>query len=209
MRKTSNLTGRQFGRLTALEQAPRTYSGNRYRVAWRCKCQCGNELTVASDSLLGGSTSSCGCLHSEVISIHKGSNMPEYQVWRGILGRCYNKQFHAFDAYGGRGIAVCDRWRFGENGRHPFECFIADVGLRPLSLAGSRSEFSIDRIDNNDGYRPGNVRWATSGQQARNRRSYKGGIQRCERGKYFRVRISAHWCCFRTFEDARAAIGEQ
>jgi len=115
-----------------------------------------------------------------------------------MLARCYNERTKRFKHYGGRGITVCDRWRFGENGQHPFECFIADVGRRPSV------DLSIDRIDNDGNYEPGNVRWATDEEQNRNRRNYRGGIQR--NGQHgFRVRIAGVHRQFKTFDAARAA----
>jgi hypothetical protein len=115
-----------------------------------------------------------------------------------MLKRCYNERSQHFKSYGGRGITVCDRWRFGENGQHPFECFIADVGRRP-SVG-----LSIDRIDNNNGYYPGNVRWTTPLQQARNTRKYQGGIHHLKSGK-FRAHIAGVDRQFKTIEAARAA----
>lgn len=169
MPEVLNLTGRNFGRLTVIERAPQKLSGNRYRVAWHCVCQCGNKTIITADNLLRPrAVRSCGCLHLDVICIHHASEAPEYRVWAALLNRCYNQRHKQFRHYGGRGITVCDRWRFGENGQHPFICFLADVGHRPSP------KLSIDRIDNNDGYHPDNVRWATSLQQARNRRRYKG-----------------------------------
>ena len=81
----------------------------------------------------------------------------EYRVWKGIIQRCTNPALKAWPNYGGRGIEVCDRWRYS------FEEFLADMGFRP---AGT----SIDRIDNDGNYEPGNCRWATPKQQRANRR---------------------------------------
>lgn len=74
---------------------------------------------------------------------------------------------NAFQHYGGRGISVCDRWRFGDGKRHAFECFLADMGRRPSP------DLSIDRIDNDGNYEPGNCRWATRSQQQNNTRRNK------------------------------------
>lgn len=87
---------------------------------------------------------------------------PEYRTLRQMLDRCYRESYPKFHRYGGRGIKVCDRWRIGEGEKTGVECFIDDMGRKPSS------KHSIDRIDNDGDYEPGNCRWATSSQQARN-----------------------------------------
>lgn len=82
---------------------------------------------------------------------------PRYEVWRGMLQRCLNPAHQAYARYGGRGITVCNRWR------RSFADFCADVGQRP-------DGGTLDRIDNDRGYEPGNVRWVTRQAQAQNRR---------------------------------------
>ena len=83
----------------------------------------------------------------------------EYQAWSNIIRRCTDPNSQQFKNYGGRGIAVCAKWR------HSFPAFLADVGRKP------KKDLMLERIDNDKGYEPGNVRWATAKQQARNRRS--------------------------------------
>lgn len=152
MPKVLDLMGMRFGRLIVVAPAPYKQSGGRYRVTWRCRCDCGNEAIVTGD----------GCFTK--LATHRATNTPEYSAWQSMRDRCCNPRNKRFRHYGGRGISICDRWRFGENGKGPFECFLADVGRRPSP------ELSIDRIDNDDGYHPGNVRWATRIQQRRNQR---------------------------------------
>jgi hypothetical protein len=90
---------------------------------------------------------------------HRLSNTPEYNSWVGMKGRCLNEHGPDFRLYGGRGIAVCERWR------DSFEAFYTDMGPRPSPM------HSIDRFPNNDGhYEPGNCRWATPREQRLNQR---------------------------------------
>lgn len=89
---------------------------------------------------------------------HGCTDTAEYRIWTNIKTRCLNHRNVRYALYGGRGITICDRWK------HSFAAFLADVGRRPSSA------HSLDRVDNNRGYEPGNIRWATSVEQNNNRR---------------------------------------
>ena len=163
-----DLSGQRFGRLIVVM----TVSDDRGRGVCDCHCDCGAQKRVAARSLICGDTKSCGCLARERIAAANmkhgdcvGKPTVEWVTWRAMRQRCEDPNHRAFKDYGGRGIRVCERWTHGDGDRTGFECFLADVGRRPAH------DLQIDRYPNNDGnYEPGNVRWATVSEQARNRR---------------------------------------
>ena len=158
-----------FGRLTVSARAPSDKNGN---SRWVCICKCGNSTVVLGWALRKGRTKSCGCLGDELReqSIRKADEERRAYTkksWTAMLGRCTNPMYPSYDRYGGKGITVCDRWRYGENGTTGWLCFFEDMGPKPTG-------YSIDRIDNSLGYFPDNCRWATKQQQMENRaKKYK------------------------------------
>ena len=150
-----DLSGRRFGRLVV---QTRTISLN-HKATWICLCDCGNTHTVRSGTLLKGEVRSCGCFQRETRGQHRrthgASRTSVYRTWTVAKGRCYNPTDPHYDRYGARGIQMCDAWR------QSFQAFFAAVGPRPPHT-------SLDRINNDGHYEPGNVRWATAKQQGRN-----------------------------------------
>lgn len=90
---------------------------------------------------------------------HGLTNTPEYNVWRTMKARCHTPTNRDYYLYGDRGISVCEEWR------NSFSAFIRDMGFRP------GKGYSLDRIDSNGNYEPGNCRWTTDRVQTRNKRS--------------------------------------
>lgn len=163
-RIVKNFTGHRFGRLTAMSESGRHKNG---RVLWECLCDCGNTVNIASNNLHGGNSKSCGCLKKEsstergkkLLTTHGLSKTPEYGAWKNIIQRCNNPNDQSYSNYGERGIKICDRWL------NSFENFYTDLGPRPTDA------HSVDRINNNGHYEPGNCKWSTMDEQSNNKRN--------------------------------------
>lgn len=173
-RPATELTGQVFGRLTVVERAERPAHRRDRAAFWHCVCTCGTEKIVCGQSLTTGHSTSCGCRNREAASARykaisagqagkavshghhlHGRPTPTYHSWLAMRKRCLYAAHPAFHRYGGRGITICARWR------DSFAHFLADMGERPEGL-------TLDRIDNDGNYEPGNCRWATPLEQRHN-----------------------------------------
>lgn len=184
-----DMTGRVIGRLLVIEECGRDARG---RALWRCRCECGTEVTVRGDHLRREDITSCGCYQREcaveAFTTHGMSKTRLFSIWEGILTRvgvykCADEKVKHY--YQDRGITVCDEWLVFEN-------------FRDWALShGYSDDLEIDRRDNDKGYCPDNCRWVSRRENMNNRRNTirledgtplaifcsKVGIQTRENGK--------------------------
>lgn len=162
MAKAKDLTGQIFGRLTVLECVGKNNSRHYF---WRCRCTCGVEIVVQGSHLKSGNTQSCGCLQrektGEANQTHGLSYSSVYHVWSHIKSRCFDLKHKQYKDYGGRGIKMYSAWI--DN----FQAFYDYVSK--LEHFGENG-YTLDRINNDGNYEPGNLKFSTKSEQARNRR---------------------------------------
>lgn len=151
--------GMTFGRLQVLG----CVENIKGKAAWLCLCSCGSKTVAIGSQLRNGRTRSCGCLQRDVAKelfsrprVHGRMRSGEYASWRGMIERCSNPKHISYRNYGGRGIAVCEKWK-------TFSGFFEDMGPRPVGK-------SVDRINVNGNYEAANCKWSTRKEQNCNKR---------------------------------------
>jgi len=155
MVRIKDITGKKFGRLTAIRYS-HTKNTKRY---WLFRCDCGVEKTLINSSAISGNAKSCGCMKKGVNKKHGLCDTRVYHIYTGIKRRCYNKNIPQYNDWGGRGIKVCKEWKEDFNKFYDW------------SMANGYDEnLSIDRIDNDGNYEPSNCRWTTRSVQSSNTR---------------------------------------
>ena len=166
--------GNRYGRLVVVESVP----GNTlsHSVRWLCICDCGQSKILDGRSLRRGETRSCGCLRLEIVRkkgrikgdrsprTHGMSSHPVYKRWAAMRNRCLNPKSGSYKNYGGRGINIFEGWKDDPT---PFIQWIEE------NLGPCPEGYSLDRVDNDGNYAPGNLRWANRSTQSRNQRTQR------------------------------------
>ena len=176
MKKVNLISGDKYGMLEVVMpiESHRQPNGQT-KSMYQCKCECGNIVNVQMYHLKSGHSKSCGCTKKEVSRLAgqkhfthghwKGNkSTPEYNTWCAMRNRCYNKNHKDYKYWGAKGVIVCDRWV------DSFSNFIEDMGLKPTA------KHSLDRINPFGNYELSNCRWATSSEQANNKRIHYANI---------------------------------
>lgn len=167
MPKFKDLTGCTFGKLRVAKLLRRSGvqpNGKMANSLWECVCDCGKTSRVQTGHLTSGAVVSCGCKKIERNTKHSLHDHPLYPSWCAIKYRCFDENHIHYGSYGGRGITLYAAWLDVVEFINGVE---SEIGERPSKA------HTLDRVDNDGDYMPGNIRWATASEQANNRRNTK------------------------------------
>jgi hypothetical protein len=153
-----NLSGQRFESWEVLSLGKKPSGIKTMGTFWECKCTiCGENSIINGSRLVAKRKVRCRNCHSKVEKgIINGRQTHEYYSWRGMKERCFNPNHASFGNYGGKGVTVCKEWK------DSFPAFLRDMGKRPAKC-------SLDRIDPEGNYEPGNCRWVNQKTQANNK----------------------------------------
>jgi hypothetical protein len=162
--KGKDISGERFGRLVAVERVGLDKKRN---ALWRCKCECGGETIRAVSELNKRNNHSCGCLGKENLKKMSNNNITHgmtgtrlYGCYKGMMSRCYRVKDVHYNAYGKRGIIVCDEWK--NNAKAFVEWALSN---------GYADDLTIERINVNGNYEPSNCTWIPLKDQYKNKQS--------------------------------------
>lgn len=162
--KGKDITGQKFGKLTAIK---RVGTGRNYNALWLCKCDCGGEAIRTVSDLHKRSNHSCGCLGKQHLKQMSKNNITHGMsgsrligCYRAMMNRCYRAKDIHYNAYGKRGIVVCDEWK------NDSKSFV-DWALSH----GYSDDLTIERVDVNGNYEPSNCTWIPMSEQYKNKQS--------------------------------------
>ncbi len=153
MERFNDLTGKQFGRLTAVQRLPP--HGKNSALMWACKCECGRTAVVRGTDLVNGHTMSCGC-YRQMHKVIPNSQLRLHRIWANMKQRCGNAKSKDYRYYGARGISLCGDWSEFEN----FFYWAMSNGYK--------EGLTIERIDNDGNYEPANCKWIPAAKQQTN-----------------------------------------
>ena len=177
MSKQIDVSGERFGKLVAIRRTGyKKYPSGGGLSIWECECDCGKVVEVSLSALRTGNTSSCGCLHKEIMrdmhGEHFETNTRLYRVWKQMRKRCNNPNCREYRWYGANGVRVCDEW---ENSYELFRDWMIEHGY---DESAERGKFTIDRINPFGNYEPENCRIVSMDVQLHNRRKDWNGVDR-------------------------------
>ena len=190
--KLKSVIGEKFGDVTIIDNA--YYKPNTTRKVL-IECICKNTKVVTLSDLRAGYIKSCGCKQYDTVSTHRQSKTPLYRVWTNMKSRCLNVNAQYYEEYGGRGITICKSWL-------SYETF-----CKWAMTNGYDKDLTLDRKDNNKGYKPSNCRWVTRVVNQSNRRAQKNSTSRYVGVAYIKENKLNPWLASIKHDGVNTKIG--